>query len=604
MEEIHAPSMSERQVKLYAADSQEPFRTTMEEIKISIVNDRAIGTKQKREEVTVVSPCAKRLCHPAFSCSTPSSAQVCATQLSNRYPLGQNPQQDELDDSLLDLLDDEDDSEGLALGQEELDDSLLDLTDNEDDSEGLTMGQEELDDSLLVLTDSEDNSCYAAASSEKYERTTLVVTVTHSESENESEKNGASLCKTLNATNTLTEESESEGDRSNYAAMPLSPTKSAVDPVEGIKPKQPSVCNVTSPEFLTAGTVMDSDLPTPLSDGKEVPAALLWSSSSPALLLPSVSLSKVDAAIDWTEDPDLAFDCDIDNLLAISPGTVFSSDEDNGVGSAAITTNGNCSRISDSTLPPPNIESDQVLKANATSSDAAQDLPPLSLDTVGLPRVHHHHPPPHPTEPEPPSTSSILTTESKLSTKSSGTEQNIEPQKPSEAEETKGIPNAESTSRSTDLSPNSAPRANGNQSKTVAPSNCKAKASVDPGKENPITAAAPRTSFRTYTSDFELEINKDYYCERVLMHIEGQGECNLDDPRSELASLQNHISWENQDWPHPSNFTKRNHPRSGNKPSKRITLQQWVAKNGGPSERFKNFPATFQRSLIPGSLPS
>ncbi|XP_075709227.1 S100P-binding protein isoform X3 [Rhinoderma darwinii] len=231
---------------------------------------------------------------------------------------------------------------------------------------------------------------------------------------------------------------------------------------------------------------------------------------------------------------------------------------------------------------------------------------PSVSENEGLAKVHHHPAGPEsPKESLPFTTSSTVTTEPQLSTDPSGTKQTAESKKPSEAEEKKVMQNVESTSMQTDPSPSAAPRTNSKQSKNVTTSGCKAQGSSAPGKEKPriAIAALPRPTFRSFLSDFELETNKQVYCNQVLMHVNGQGECNLENPHYELASLLNQTSRENQNWQHPSDFTKRNHPRFGKKPSKRCTLHQWATKNGGSNERFKNFPAIFQRSPIPDVLP-
>ncbi|XP_075709224.1 S100P-binding protein isoform X2 [Rhinoderma darwinii] len=586
---------SERQVLFYPIDWEDPLPATMEEIKIRIVNDRATGSKRERDEVTAVTPCSKRSRHAVFSCSTPLSASARAWSSQSKHAkehpdfpawhaLQQNPEQDD-----------------------EWDDSLLEPSDNEDDSP-LFLTLDEIE--TLLDDDDEDDSCYAAEPSQNNnEMPTCVVTFAPSVSENEGENGGASPCKTLDIADTLTEEPECEGDVINYATMALSPCH--LYPVEVIEQNQSSACNVKFPhEFLTTKTVVDSDLSTPLSDINEVSDFQLPNSCSPELFLqPSISLAGVDAAVNWSEDPDLAFDCDIDNLLAISPGAA-SSEEENGVELVTIATKGKSSVISDSTSPPPQyLESCQILPAHdvgPSSSDVAQHLSPLSLNTPGLAKVHHHPAGPEsPKESLPFTTSSTVTTEPQLSTDPSGTKQTAESKKPSEAEEKKVMQNVESTSMQTDPSPSAAPRTNSKQSKNVTTSGCKAQGSSAPGKEKPriAIAALPRPTFRSFLSDFELETNKQVYCNQVLMHVNGQGECNLENPHYELASLLNQTSRENQNWQHPSDFTKRNHPRFGKKPSKRCTLHQWATKNGGSNERFKNFPAIFQRSPIPDVLP-
>ncbi|XP_069827471.1 S100P-binding protein [Dendropsophus ebraccatus] len=189
---------------------------------------------------------------------------------------------------------------------------------------------------------------------------------------------------------------------------------------------------------------------------------------------------------------------------------------------------------------------------------------------------------------------------------SQGEDAEQENQKPPEAEETKGMQNAaKATSRPAEPSTSAAaPRANGNQPKIVASLTCKTEGSSGPGKKPQIAVAAvPRQLFRAFIPDPELETNKAIYMDQVLMHIDSQGECNLEDPRYELATLFNQTSRENRNWQHPSDYTKRNHPRFGTIPLQSCSLNLWVKKNGGPKQRFMNIPSSFQRSPIPEVLP-
>lgn len=509
MKVINNPSMpgacSERQVLLYPTDWEDPFPETMEDIRVSIVNDRASGSKRERE-VTAVTPSAKRSCQAVFSCSTPVSSCKFDIQSKTGKEHPDSP------------------SWHLLKKDEELDDSLLEPSDDEDDSE-LYLTVDEIE---TLLGEDDNDSCYAAEPSQKYNETTsYVVTFTPLELENNGENGGASPGQTRDSSDTLVEESECEGDIGNYAAMPPSPSHSAIDPIEVTKPNQSSVCNVKSHQdpIPLATTVIASDLPTPLSEVKEVYASQLPNSLSLKLpLQPNLSFYGLGVADDWTEDPDIVFDSDIDNLLAISPGAA-SSLEDNVVELATV-----------------------VTKA-----------------------------------------SSIATAEPKLSTKSS--EQNVASKKPSEAKGTQGKKNVASTSSPTDPTTS----ANSSQSKIAG--------SSGPEKAKPLIAVAaiPPPSFRESIS--ELNAEKDHYCYQVQMHIDQQGENNLEDPLSELASLLNQISQENENWQHPSNLTKRNHPRVGKKQFCHLTLNQWVKKNGGTNERFKNIPDLFQRSPVPDALP-
>ncbi|XP_073521758.1 S100P-binding protein [Phyllobates terribilis] len=604
MNVVSDPSMpgvcSERQVLLYSTDWGDPFPGTMEEITISIVNDRATGFKRERDEATELTPCAKRSRHDAFSCSTPSSAsgRTSATQhlcFSALHSQSENTEEYEEDDSLLEPSGDEDD---------------------EDDFDCSTLTSDQVD----IMLQEDDELCCAAEPPENCNKGTTFVDPFRP-LDSQGANGGASLYITLDVlevSDTLTEEPDSEGDISNYAAMPPSPCKSVLDQVEVSEPIQSSVCNVKSPvELPTAKTVMDSDLSTPLLDIKGVSSSQAPNSFSPKhLLQTSISLSRVDAALNRSEVLDFAFDRDIDNVLTISLGSPFSSDEDNGVELAAITTKGKSSEISDSTLPPQDSEFLQVLTANTACnsvSDAAQHYSPLSLNSADLSKDPHY---PYTAEPEPskvPSTTSpVVSVETKLSIASLGTGKTVAFEKPKEVEENKAVHNDHKSATSPkdpatspkDPTPSTAPTANGIQTKIVAPS-CKVQVSTDPKKEKPRIAISPfhRPTDRAFLSDLHLANEKNIYCNNVLMHIARPRESISEDPSIELASLLNQISRENPNWQHPSNLSKRNHPRFEKKPSKLFTLNQWATENGGSYERFKDFPNTFQRSPIPSVLP-
>ncbi|KAM4046505.1 S100P-binding protein isoform 2-T4 [Anomaloglossus baeobatrachus] len=480
---------SERQV-LCPTAREELLPETMEEIKIRIINDRATGSKRERDEVTLLTPCAKRSRPDAFTCSTPSSSS--ARTLATQHPLfpaldSENSGGEELDDSLLDPLEDEDDSE-------------LCLTSEQEDT---------------LLRDDND-PCYADEPPEKYNEMTRVVTFRPSE--NEGENDGASLYKTLDVwdvSNTLTREPESEGDLNNYAAMPPSPCQSALDRVEVIEPIQSSVCNVKSPKELpTSKTVLD--LSTPLLGMKEVSSSETHNSFSPKRLpQTSISLLGVTSALTCREDLYFAFDEDIDNLLPLSPVVPSSSNKGNGVGLAAISNNGKSSGISDSTLRP------QVLKAKAAScsnSDAA-----LPLNTAGLSKdPHSHHAAGSKPSKVPSTTSSVASVKPKLNIMSLRTGKTAECEKPSE--ESESVQNKPSASSTNPPNQGAAPTANNNQSKIAAPS-CNVQDSTEPNKKKPRIAITPvcRPSFRAFLSEFELEKNKEIYCNHVLMHINSQG---------------------------------------------------------------------------------
>ncbi|XP_063810210.1 S100P-binding protein [Pseudophryne corroboree] len=187
------------------------------------------------------------------------------------------------------------------------------------------------------------------------------------------------------------------------------------------------------------------------------------------------------------------------------------------------------------------------------------------------------------------------------STSASAVGQDMKPSKSADNEETNNRQEVSATTSPTDV-----PVRSDNQIQISASVNCKKPGSSAPAKEKSLAAVQPipRPDFRHILYQPELESNKNYYCTQVWMHMEGpMGAYNLQDPCYELASLLKRInSKDSQNWQHPTNFTRRNYPRSGKKPSVHCSLNQWVERNGGSKKRFEDIPSPFHRSPIPTVL--
>ncbi|XP_053563251.1 S100P-binding protein isoform X2 [Bombina bombina] len=136
----------------------------------------------------------------------------------------------------------------------------------------------------------------------------------------------------------------------------------------------------------------------------------------------------------------------------------------------------------------------------------------------------------------------------------------------------------------------------------VAPVWCnKTSPTFAQGKKLGTVTPLPRPVSRVSFSSYDLVEKKNQYINRVMMHLDGPN--TSEDPHYQLASLLNQISRENPNWQHPADFTRRNHPRYRRKEFGRCSLHEWVTMNGGPNQRFKGLPHTFQRSPVPEESP-
>ncbi|KAM9320105.1 S100P-binding protein [Gastrophryne carolinensis] len=549
----------------------------MEDIKISIVNDRTAGVKRQRDEAIPKTPCSKRLRSFVVSCSTPSSV---SEPFWGSPPTSENDSIKQCNVGTPSHL-----LEQNPELSDEWDDSILELSDNESDSP-LYLTVDEIE-SLL-----EDESCCGAESPGLDDTCTYSVSP---QSEMEREKVSISPCTHFDKYSTLTEETEHEADLSNYAAMAPSSSHSAKHTVEiaELSTQKSNICIADSVQEKTAphANFISEIYSESLLHEKEAlvcPTASYSSSIAPCI---------VDV-VKWSEDPELSFDCDIDDLLATSPRGGTSSEEEHAA--------------------EPDIQCDKQIRTVVSDSATSlhysksvhvnQTAPTDCSDTTLVVQVHFPFTPNH---------SDLL----EVNPSSSGVPESIKPQSSSTivAQRSEHQPKADHFDKKQDVksstyssvvnltkplvNPRTKPKSNSLQKAAVS-ENGHASSSTSSIDQCPV-APVPRPIPRPFISTFELEAKKDMYCDQVLRHIEGpEGAFNFEDPLQELASLLKKISRENQNWQHPSDCSRRNHPRYGKKPpAKRVTLNQWAAKNGGDVQRFKDLPSTFHRSPIPDVLP-
>lgn len=568
----------------YPSTWEEPIPRKMEDIKISIVNDRATGLKRQREEVTAVTPpCSKKLRSVVFRCSTPHSASfpswrsptskskgVRQSHVSTAsHTLEQNPE-----------------------FSDEWDDSLLEPSDNEDDSP-LYLTVDEIE-SLL-----EDDSCFAGETSGLDKSSAACILTPESE---DKEKFCALPCSQLDGPNDLTEATLFEEDLNNYAAMAPSPCHSILHSVEVQVSKQKSniVDNVKSSDSVQETNGLSTSA-VPILNNTEALYHQLASDGSANLPVQSPnSLYTMDVVVEWKVDPELCFDGDIDNLLATSPRSGLSSEEETAAEPSIQCTEQGRSAISNSASTIKHLNAVTVNQtANSADSDSADIVQQLSPSTLNLSDALKVHCPPS-TVPEPPKDSEWPSTSTMVISETQSNTDAVEDVKPSTSTES----DAQSTVGLSEQPENSSATQTSSSQQTITAPATNSSTSVQQRSCVAVTPL-PKPAHRSFNfSNCDLARDKDNYCNQVLMHFEGpEGAKNLEDPFHELTSLLNQISRQNQDWQHPSNFSRRNYPRHGRKSSKRYTLNEWVEKNGGAVQRFMNMPATFQRNPLPDVLP-
>ncbi|XP_068124948.1 S100P-binding protein-like isoform X2 [Hyperolius riggenbachi] len=593
---------SDRQVMLYTGTVEETFPGNMEDIKISIVNEQACDLKRKRS--TAATPSSKRLRSAVFKCSTPSSASWDTSKSeTGNYVSAAIPPIVEQNPDLVN----------------EWDDSLLEPSDNEDDSP-LTMSAAEME-TLL-----EDDSCYAAeASGSDYESPSRFITLDY-------EKVSTSPYTQMDCSNTITEENEE--DQSNYAAMAPSPSHSVICSVEGgdLENERSSSVSIEKGTDVGEEKTIVHEVSTSViagSDNKEALSCQLESDSLTNFIDQAISWYTVDIAVEWKEDPELTFDHDIDGLLAVSPRSTTSSEEE-------MTAEPSIQEQGKSVVPDPaaclqHLESvcaDQTApSACSNTTDIVQQLSPSTPNVSDSLKVQL----PSLAVPEPlkndlsSSKSTLLSSEPQLKTAASNVVQDARPSTSADIEE-----NVTSTvDLANQLVHTSAELTSGNQQQITHPGtgNATSAPAVHSGTGNAISAPAvhsgtgnaisapaverpqaavtaqprpaprPVPRLRPSISIQRLEETKNKYYKDLYMHIMPPN--NSTDPQMQLANLANSMS-RDQSWQHPSNFYKRNKNPPGG--TERCTLSQWAARSG-PAKRFQDIPRRFQRSPIPAVLP-
>ncbi|XP_075051342.1 S100P-binding protein isoform X2 [Mixophyes fleayi] len=502
---------SERQVLLLPSDYKDLLPGTMEEIKISIVNERATGSKRKRDEVTAVTPDSKKLRSAVFRCSTPRSTSF------QSWNSASTTQADGAKQGHVDIP-----CHSLEQNTElcdEWDDSLLEPSDNEDDSP-LYLTLDEIE-SLLE----DDSSSSAEPSGWDDKNNTCMVKRVPLESKSDGEKVSASPYKELELSNTLPEESECDEDQNNYAAMAPSPCHSVIYDVQSVeltKQKSYSMCGVSAPPgSFQYSTIVGgvSGLIMPLSDLKEAPAVQFHGACSPKPLQLSTSLSEKDVVEEFSEDSELDFDCDINDLLATSPREDFLSEEERGSELAAPSTK-DISKITHSTSPLQPLNSVQVPAACFSTHGLVQEHSVSSHNKPDSLRIHPL------TKPETlkeicSSTSSVVIPEPHPSTGESAVGRDTRPSNAG-MEDTTERPEVGSTTSPTELPISlSATLISSNQLQISASVGCRKPDSPASAKEKSQAAVTPlpRPASRQFISHFELEANKNNYCDQVLIHI-------------------------------------------------------------------------------------
>ncbi|XP_053563249.1 S100P-binding protein isoform X1 [Bombina bombina] len=513
---------------------------TMEDIRISIVNDRVPGTKRARDQTEAQSPCPKR-CRNVFICSTPCSASYSQAEGNLKNCLLLSPTSAELTD--------------------ELDDSLLEPSGEEGDSP-LHLTQEQIDELL------EDDGCYAAESS------TLDSTA---------EVQG----------NLVSQHIQSPGLQTTVSnAIALSPLYSSISAEElddTLGESDTSICT------LRALSVCKSEQDSTLNCGSGETSTTCWipavsgsrtdlsppSHNTPDIHITSTKCSDLENVDKWSEGSDLPFDCDIDDILLLSP-KITDSEEDsisNGVSTPVTVPINSTLNI---LLQPVAIQKSPTLPECTLPPSVSNHMPPDSFElstpsSVICPRPHLN------TAPE---SSDIAKQEKEPTTAVS------------ESSDKKGggssVPLTCKTS--SQKSKKQLPP------QMVAPVWCnKTSPTFAQGKKLGTVTPLPRPVSRVSFSSYDLVEKKNQYINRVMMHLDGPN--TSEDPHYQLASLLNQISRENPNWQHPADFTRRNHPRYRRKEFGRCSLHEWVTMNGGPNQRFKGLPHTFQRSPVPEESP-
>ncbi|KAM4699440.1 S100P-binding protein isoform 1-T2 [Discoglossus pictus] len=526
---------ADRQVLLLKKNSRVSQVDTTEDIRVSIMNDRATATKRDREDPAETSPCSKRLCSIVINCSTPHSASRFVHSASTLQD-GGTMQNHGMSPTSSRLFDD-------------FDDSLLEPSDNEIDSP-LHMTLEEVEE---LLQDDDDDACYAAEPPTWDDDSDLC------KSEDIFIQHTPSPCKQLKDSSILNEQDKSDLETTIYAAMTPSPSYSPVFTVELDAISIDNSCNRTlraqppcKKESTFDGGPSLSPIPLPTVASSKTELDTLCQGTKEAQPLESPELMELVTLDQCSEDSEKTFDSDIDQHLLPSDGDIL-------------------------------IEEEGTAEAPSTLVTVSED----SLhQTVSCPKIS--------TAPQ-----------NNLPVLRDG--QEMEPSKLVAVTDTEGDKGEGTSITHQDHPTSKAPTSKPNEllpTQVVAPVKFGKNVLSAPSQGKKLETVNPlqRPASRLLISSYDLEVSRNNYRNRVMMHLEGPS--TSEDPHYELASLLNQISRDNPKWQHPSDFTRRNHPRCGRKLPTRCSLGQWVQHNGGFQQRFKGLPATFQRSPIPEVPPS
>uniref|UniRef100_A0A8C5LZZ6 S100P-binding protein n=1 Tax=Leptobrachium leishanense TaxID=445787 RepID=A0A8C5LZZ6_9ANUR len=474
----------------------------------------------------------------------------------------------------------------------EWEDSLLDPSDSDGDSP-LYLTVDEIE-SLL-----EDDCCQAAEASnswdseEESEQTLMQQRSESGEIENNEHHS-------MPEETTLTLEEELEKEISNYAAMAPDSTCSlhSADLSEANGMSNSAMAASPSCNLALVGAIEDGEL-RKRDDSQAVsetdivpvcPSNSTWTAEDPA----GTSPQQFDLGIleEDCEGSELSFDCDIDELLALSPGEITSEEE------------GHIPLVS------------SVLRCEMEVGDLGSETTDLPLDSI-QPCL------------------SLSTANLDLETAGSVTFPS-ESHSPVSLGEQAGADASSQEERGEDTMTNTLTTKTEQQTpiKTEENQTCHTTLSIAVDKPDvqklgtqqvsaPVdvkialstsapakptekklgtVAHLPNSVFRPHINPHQLEEDKHHYFNHVMMHLDGQSMSS--DTHHELALLMNQISSENANWQHPSDFTMRNHPRSGRRRLLKCSLGDWVKQNGDSRLRFQGLPCTFQRSPIPEFVPS
>ncbi|XP_018100848.1 S100P-binding protein isoform X1 [Xenopus laevis] len=543
---------SDRQVLILGTSWADPQPGTMEEIRISIVNDKATRNKRNIEEETDLSPPPKKLRSAVFLCSTPSSAPHCSQNVEVF---------DEFDDSLLEASSDESDSPlHMTLVQ------IEELLEDDCDYAAEPPRWDEESDSVGFL---QELAVPNGSQSDLVELRNLNSPLAGEQSD---------------SSQTLTEETVCSQDTSNYAAMAPSPCWSNISTAGQNEEAGGNVSTTTSPVLhkheMDRGS-RDSDICSTLSSSH----------------LPG-DLKVVD---EISETSDIPFDGDIDELLTLSPGDTTSSEEDK------ITSESTPILSKLESVPVVHSHSEAFCKSSSSLqlpetslASSTEPSPSLQLSASSVTAMNGQNnsnkvpPPTSDTAPGP-----QLGTDTN-SQKSKG--QKVEPKKNKPIEQIGLKQGGKSFAASVDH-PVKENLGQTSKEQVAASIGCKKKVNPSPlqEKKHGAVPTKPRAACRPQISNSELEKNRNIYRDRVMMHLEVHS--ISEEPNYELAYLLNETSRENPTWQHPSDYTKRNYyVRRQPAP---CSLNDWVMRNGGHSiQRFHGLPCTFKRSPMPGVLPT